>query len=56
MADSWQRQRMLSGTTGDAGFISANTAEWSSPALVVIAPFLMKTHTQPGICLIASML
>lgn len=27
MADSWHRQGLLSGTTQDAGFISANTAE-----------------------------
>lgn len=27
MADSWHRQSLLSGTTQDAGFISANTAE-----------------------------
>lgn len=46
MADSWQRRRLLSGTTGDAGFISANAAECRSPALVEISPFLTQTHNQ----------
>lgn len=48
MADSWQRQHLLSGIAGDARFISANTAEWRSPALVAIAAFFVKTHTLAG--------
>lgn len=47
MADSWHRQRLLSGTTQDAGFISANTAErrWLGGNLSPI----VTANTQPGI-------
>lgn len=41
MADSWQRQRLLSGITGDARFISANIAEGEGPALVATVPFFL---------------
>lgn len=44
MAYSWQRQHLMSGIAGDARFISANTAEWRSPALVAISAFLTKTQ------------
>lgn len=43
--DSWHRQSLLSGTTQDAGFISANTAErrWLRGNL---SPLSQQTHKQ----------